>query len=166
MSASFFQATKQGDELLNVEPSTSVTPEPSKTKAKTTFKKPRSPNSLVSQLLQAHDCLTPPKSWLSPGKTQKDKAEKSKSGESKKLHDSLGSWLSPGRRQKNRCEENQEVQRKRSREAQDSPVSRQKCDKRPRRPVTFTSGVQHTKQEVRSWHIYSCGYYNADTLSI
>lgn len=152
-NTSYPQATKQEDEMLSGEPSSSAAPEPPKAKAKTTFKKPRSPNSLVSQLLQAHDCLTPPKSWLSPGKSQKDKAEKSKSGEGKKLQDSLGSWLSPGRRQKNKGEENQGTQRKRSRDTQGSPDCRQKCDKKPRRPVTFALGVEHTKQEVRSWHI-------------
>ncbi|KAK3855102.1 hypothetical protein Pcinc_038478 [Petrolisthes cinctipes] len=146
------KVTKQGDEMLSGEASSSVTPEPPK--SKTTFKKHRSPNSLMSQLLQAHDCLTPPRSWLSPGKGQKDKAEQSKSGDGKKLQNSLGAWLSPGRRLKNR-NENQGTERKRSRETQGSPDIRQKCDKRPRRPVTFAPGVEHRRQEVNRGRPFS-----------
>ncbi|XP_045595613.1 rho guanine nucleotide exchange factor 39 isoform X2 [Procambarus clarkii] len=76
------------EEVLS--PSRLPVPEsPKVMKGKAAFKRTHdSPGSLMTQLLQAQDCLTPPKSWLSPSKkhkatpenkTDRRKAEKFKS---------------------------------------------------------------------------------------
>ncbi|KAG7169130.1 putative protein tag-52 [Homarus americanus] len=69
------KVTKPQDENSGgvVEASRLPVPEsPKIVKGKAAFKKTeRSPTSLMAQLLQVQECLTPPKSWLSPGKKHK-----------------------------------------------------------------------------------------------
>lgn len=78
------KATKHQDESSEDVLGSSRIPIPNSPKvlkSKAAFKRTQeSPSSLMAQFLQAHDCLTPPKSWLSPSKRHKA------TGDSKNRH--------------------------------------------------------------------------------
>lgn len=109
------QVKKPQDENLEelTDPSRAPVPDsPKASKGRATFKKTqRLPSSLMMQLIQVQECLTPPKSWLSPNKKKSTVENMSDQGVEGKL--------------------------KRPHPVVDLPETRDGIQKKPRKPIPF-----------------------------